>query len=348
LNAAARVCEARRVRGLACLSLLLVAGVSAPVAGASQIVSTSGVTGLRFELNAKGEALLTYRSRGKLVRVLAWGAVNANPSTSPDAKQVAFRLDYSGGWAKYFRDDPSTRRLVAQYRRIKGTPGYLRSPVVRELQARQQAASNYWRTGFSGYCGRYDGPPLPWLTVACKAPDGSYWAVQRWPRKLPNYGLPASGLEAALEVHLSHWRGELPVLTVAMDWSWRRWEHLYGTLTYRGLPVHGFASTSDGRPLDRYGRNIYVDTYDSAYGPGWRRENSFLSHRGTGAFCYSFNPHGPRPAGKGTRYRATVMGPGVTPVLLWTGTSPGPFDAAADAKANAAIAALGDPLCRPN
>ena len=30
----------------------------------------------------------------------------------------------------------------------------------------------------------------------------------------------------------------------------------------------------------------------SAYGSGWRRENSFLSHHGTGAFCYGFYPHG--------------------------------------------------------
>jgi hypothetical protein len=336
------------VRRLSIVFAVAVAALGATPAHASQIVSTSGVTDLRFELNAKGEALLTYRSRGKLVRVLAWGAVNANHSTAPGAKQVAFRLDYSGGWAKYFRDDPSTRRLVAQYRRIKGTPGYLRSPVVRELQARQHAAANYWQTGFSGYCGRYDGPPLPWLEVACKAPDGSYWAVQRWPRKLPNYGLPATPFQAAMEVHLSHWTGELPVLTIHTDWAWRRWEHLYGTFMYLGRPVHGFSSTADGQPLDRYGRNVYVDTYDSRYGKGWRRENSFLSHRGTGVFCYSFNPHGARPAGNGTRYRATVMGPGVTPVLMWQGASPGPYDAAADATANAAIAALGDPLCRPN
>ena len=28
-------------------------------------------------------------------------------------------------------------------------------------------------------CGRYDGPPLAWLVVACEAADGSYWALQR-------------------------------------------------------------------------------------------------------------------------------------------------------------------------
>src|SRR5262245_25294858 len=37
---------------------------------------------------------------------------------------------------------------------------------------------------FSGSCGRYDGPSLPWLVVACKAADGSYWAAQAWQRML--------------------------------------------------------------------------------------------------------------------------------------------------------------------
>ena len=84
------------------------------------------------------------------------------------------------------------------------------------------------------------------------------------------------------------------------------------------------------------------------YGPGWQRENSFLAHKGTGAFCYSFNPHGSYPAGNGTKYRATILGPGVAPDVMWEGASPGPYDNAADAQANLAIAALGDKLCRPN
>ena len=56
------------------------------------------------------------------------------------------------------------------------------------------------------------------------------------------------------------------MLTVHTDWSWHRWDHLYGTLTYLGLPAFGFLATSVGNPLDGFGRNVYVDTYDSAYG----------------------------------------------------------------------------------
>ena len=103
-----------------------------------------------------------------------------------------------------------------------------------------------------------------------------------------------------------------------------------------------------GNPLDTFGRNIYIDTFNSVYGSGWKRENSFLTHTGSGVFCYSFNPHGAHPAGKGTQYRATVEGPGVTPDIMWQGTSPGPYDKAADATANAAITALGDRQCKAN
>jgi len=72
------------------------------------------------------------------------------------------------------------------------------------------------------------------------------------------------------------------------------------------------------------------------------------SHTGTGAFCYSFNPHGPHPAGKGLKYRATVEGPGVTPDVMWEGESPGSYSRAADAQANAAISQLDDRQCKPN
>jgi hypothetical protein len=222
--------------------------------------------------------------------------------------------------------------------------------AIHPTQSRPQVAFTIrsWSAGFAGSCGRYDGPPLPWLVVACKASDGSYWAVQSWQRMLPNFGGAPNAEQAAWELHLSHWTGELPKLEISLNWSWRRWEHLYGRFTYRGVAVHGFASTSRGNPLDSFGRNVYLDTLDSAYGRGWKRENSFLAHRPTGAFCYSVNPHGPYPAGNGRRYRATVKGPGVTPLVMWEGVSPGRYDHAADQEHNRRIASLRDRLCRPN
>jgi hypothetical protein len=193
-------------------------------------------------------------------------------------------------------------------------------------------------------CGRYDGPRLRWLVAACKAPDGSYWALQSWARLLPNFGAKPSGFEqAAKELRLSHWRGPIAELEIKTDWAWRRFDHLYGRLTYLGKPVHGFRSTRWGAPLDTYGRNIYLDTFHSGYGRGWERENSFLAHRPTGVFCYMV-----RPGGRGKSYRATVIGPGVTPDVVWEGRSPGAFDAARDAEANAEQLAMRDRLCRPN
>src|SRR5215471_9893911 len=123
---------------------VLAAAILVSSAGASQIISTSTVSGISLQLNSRGEALLTYTSAGKTVHVLAWGAENA-VATKPSAKQVAFQLDYSGGYQKYFLHNPQAQALVRQYRRIKGKPGYLASPVVKKLQAVQQGADFHWK-----------------------------------------------------------------------------------------------------------------------------------------------------------------------------------------------------------
>jgi hypothetical protein len=216
---------------------------------------------------------------------------------------VKFKLDYAGGW------------------------GTFRRPVWKSIRG----------------CGQYDGPPLHWLVAACKAPDGSYWALQRWQRMLPNQGYPPkTGLQRARELHLSHWRGELPKLEIYLDWIYSgRFHHLFGRYTYRGRGVHGFRSTSMGIPLDPYGRNIYLDVFNSALGPGWKRENSFLAHRPRGNFCYGFFPRPSyydrtrRPAAHGQRYRATAIGPGVTPDVFWTAPGLGAYDPAHEAQMNA-------------
>jgi hypothetical protein len=197
----------------------------------------------------------------------------------------------------------------------------------------------------TGVCLPYDGPPLAWLVKACKAPDGSYWALQSWQRHEPNYG----GAQGRWELHLSHWRGPLAQLVIYQNWAYQRYRHLFGRLTYRGRGVYGFSATGPGAPLDGYGRNIYVDTFDSAYGKGWHRENSFLTHhRGhtLGDFCYGFFPHSGHPAGQGTRYRATVEGPGVTPDVMWTGGDAGAYDASVQSRMQALERSWGDPKCR--
>lgn len=306
------------------LGATLVLLVVAAPAAASELIDRN-VELISFEVNADGQAGLTYRTKAKGVRhVLVWGAVNA---LAPERgkTQVEFKKDYAGGW------------------------GVFRRNVVKEMK---------------DTCRPYDGPALPWFIAGCTAGDGTFWALQGWQRSLPNLGLdPWKPEQAVVELHLSHWTGDLPVLTAQTDWVYsRRYHHLFGTFTYKGTPVYGFASTRTGVPLDNWGRNVYLDTFDSAYGPGWKRENSFLAHTGNGVFCYGFYEHDPyggyppgrRPRGHGTRYRITAMGPGVTPLVMWEGTDPGDYDPADPAKVqreqemNAAQRALGDDRCNIN
>ena len=285
----------RLLRAALALGALVVASAVAPsVATGSQLVARNTSTE-RLAVSADGKALLTYHGQGRLQRVLAWGATNARQPTQV-VEQTEFRVDYSGGWGTFGR------------------------PV--------------WK-GFRNSCGAYRGPALPFLVTACTARDGSHWAVQRWRRHQANFGLPPwKAGHGTWELRLSHWRGPVAKLEAWLDWSYGgRWHHLFGRLTYRGLPVHGFSTTPTGDPLDRYGRVLYLDTLDSAYGVGWYRENGFVARRPDGTFCYGFVPHTShtgerRPAGNGVRYRLAVSGPGVTPDVLWEGAGLPSFDPA--------------------
>lgn len=284
-------------RLLLCATVAVVAAILAfealpDVAHASQLIARNTSTE-RLVVSAEGKALLTFHSQGRLQRVLAWGALNARMPTEAESPGQ-FRIDYSGGWGTY------------------------RRPV--------------WKT-LRNACGSYTGPQIPWLVAACTAADGSHWAVQRWRRHQANFGLPPwRPGHGAWELRLSHWRGPLAQLEVGLDWSYGgRWHHLFGRLTYLGRPVHGFSTTPTGDPLDRDGRVLYLDTLDSAYGPGWRRENGFVSRNPDGTFCYAFVPHESnsgetRPSGQGRRYRLAVSGPGVTPDIVWEGPGLHDFD----------------------
>lgn len=269
-------------------------------------------------------------------------AAGASELIGRDATGVRLQADASGRAAVTFRSDGQARAVVAWGAVNARPPSRGRPQVAFQLQLGGRIGENT--------CRPYRGPPLAWLVVACTAGDGSHWALQAWQRMLPNYGARTTGTRAARELRLSHWSGPLPVLEIWTDWSYRRFHHLYGRLTYGGRGVFGFASTRWGMPLDSYGRNVFVDTFGSAYGPGWKRENSFLTHGPGGAFCYGFYPHGGQGVGNGTRYRATVIGPGVTPDVMWQGPAPAPYDASADAQANEAQRELlsGDARCVVN
>lgn len=259
-----------------------------------------------------------------------------------NATAVRLQADTQGRALVSFRSEGRSRQLLAWGAANARPPRQSVPQVAFKLQFGGSIGPNA--------CGAYTGPPLAWRVAACTMPDGTHWALQAWQRMLPNYGVAPTPDRAAWELRLSHWAGPVAKLELWTDWSYRRFEHLYGRLTYRGAGVHGFRSTRFGVPLDTYGRNVFVDTFGSAYGPGWRRENSFLTHEPTGGFCYGFYPHGAHPVGAGKKYRATVIGPGVTPDVMWEGPAPGPYDAAADSTANdVQRTVLGpDPLCKIN
>src|ERR1051326_337249 len=67
---------------------------------------------------------------------------------------------------------------------------------------------------FKNTCRPYDGPELAWKLRACKASDGSYWALQMWQRMLPNVGYtPWTHGQKVWEVHVSHWTGQTAQLS---------------------------------------------------------------------------------------------------------------------------------------
>jgi hypothetical protein len=291
--------------GSAGARLVLVAGLAVALAGTASAADRLGVNAANIKLAVSRDgktALVTFSSGGAVRHVLIWGAVNALPP-SETVPQVRFKLDFSGGW--------KTRRKLV------------------------------WKT-FGNACKPYDGVPLQQLVAACKAPDGSYWALQQWQPGLPHRGFaPWKAGQTDWELDVSHWTGKPAQLEVHADWAFGRAHDLFGRLVYDGAPVHGFSTTKGGAPGDRYGRSLFIDTLDSAYGPGWKRETSIVFRNPSGAFCYSFWPTNDvalpgrpsRPAGNGRAYRIEVVGPGVTPNLVAEVQDLGDYDASDPKKA---------------
>ena len=311
-----------RLRGA--VAALAVAAYAVAPAGAfaSLILGDRDVSAPTLKVNRRGIALVEYTtSRGLRRHVLLRGAVNAvaNPALGP--RQQAFRVDYSGGW-------------------------------------KSQKNPGYWRA-FRDACAPYDGPSLPYFVAGCTAPDGSYWALQAWRRNLPVHGYPAwTDAQKAVELHVSHWSGELPALEVDRHWTYgNAHQGFFGRLTYLGSPVFGTKTASAGT-VDPFARNISIDTYDSDFGPGWRHDTAISTHRGSGGFCYSFVPQSPpagypgikpRGNGLGKEYRVSVIGPGVMPIVQWVGQRLTRFDAGAQAAAEKRFDAIlgSDAHCAP-
>ena len=131
---------------------------------------------------------------------------------------------------------------------------------------------------------------IPMALAVRQTPNGSYWALQAW-RRLRT---------GPLELRFSRWKGEPTLLTLdAVCCKWRS-ENVVGQATFHGRPIFGRHATRTGVPLDKFGRNVYLDTYRG----GWRRMMGILTHRNTGRFSLWI-----RPYWRGTAYRGTIIGP---------------------------------------
>ena len=286
-----------------------VACVFAAGANASQLIDRNAHD-VRLAVDAKGEAMITYTAGGKLKHVLAWDAVNAIAPTHARA-QVAFRLDYAGGWGKSHTEAWKTFGATA------AAPTTARRSPGRSRRARR-------RTGRTGRSRPGSG--------CCRTT-----AVLR------------TAQQAAWELRLSHWTGDAAGaddrhrLGLAPVGSPLRDVHLRGPARLRLQVDRG------GQPA-RLVRTQHLRRHASTRrtAPAGSARTASSRTAATGVFCYSFNPHGSHPAGKGTKYRATVEGPGVTPDVMWQGDAPGAYDKTLDLQANDTIAQLGDKQCRAN
>ncbi len=123
---------------MACAGLFAAALLAAAPPAEASEILTRNASNVRIKVDAQGRAVVYYTVGGRRYHPLVWGAVNARPP-SRSVRQVSFKVDYSGGWGSFRK--------------------------------------NLWKTVKNG-CRPYDGPRLAWLVAACKAPDGSYWALQ--------------------------------------------------------------------------------------------------------------------------------------------------------------------------
>ena len=144
------------------------------------------------------------------------------------------------------------------------------------------------------------------------------------------------GSQGAWELRLSHWTGELPVLEIETDWAWHQWDHLFGTFTLRErpglrLPVDvGRRAARHLRP-ERLRRHVRLGLRHGLEA----REQLPDAHRAPARSVTRSTRTARHPAGKGTQYRATVEGPGVTPDVMWQGDPAGAYDKALDLETNA-------------
>jgi hypothetical protein len=150
-----------------------------------------------------------------------------------------------------------------------------------------------WEAHLSGRDVSYPatGVAIPVARVVRETPDGRLWALQAW-RRLPG---------GPVELRFSRWRGAPTTLTLkAVCCKWHS-ENVVGKASFHGRAIYGFHSTPQGVPLDRFGRNVFLDSYRNGR---WRRMMGILTHRPTGRFSLWIQRFW-----LGSAYRGTMIGP---------------------------------------
>ena len=258
------------MRILTVLSLL--AALFPATAFGSAIIGDRNVRNPTLAVNKQGIALVRYTTEQPAsAHVLAWGAVNATRASGRPRRRRS-------------RNSSSTTRAAGRARRTRD--------LLEDVQERVHALHG---PGAAVLRRRLHGARRELLGAA-------ELAAQPADRRLRRRGRPA---QKAFELHLSHWSGpaagarDLPALDVR-----RHAQGFFGRLTYQGQPVFGTrsASASVERP---FARNIYIDVFDSDYGPGGSTTRDQHAP-GNGGFCYTFVPQAPPagyPAGGAARQR---------------------------------------------
>ena len=175
---------------------VIVTAVAVPATASASEIIDRNANDVSLKVAQNGQALVSY-TRPR--QALERARVGRDQRVAPDARPQAGRVQ---------------DRLLRRLRHVQ----------ARRLEDVQERMRRVRR------------PQLQWFVAGCKAADGSYWALQSWQRMLPNYGLKATPKQSVWELRLSHFRGALPVLTVNLNWAYRKYHHIFGSFTYLGKP----------------------------------------------------------------------------------------------------------------
>jgi hypothetical protein len=169
--------------------------------------------------------------------------------------------------------------------------GRVRTAVVRGDHVSSRAKIGARRVG------RHIAPDVAYGRDEVVLADGTHYALQKV-RRLGQFGRLG-----APELRFARWRGAQPQLSLTGEWAYHgRFPRICGTATYHGQAFFGGAHTLSGRPLDAFGRNVYIDVLRAG---GWYRIMGVLTRPKGFALLIRDS------AWRGARYRALVPGPNV-------------------------------------